>query len=228
MSLSLQPTVDLLRELEDVFAEHEPLRIRFAPKELISQAGSYAAGIYLITSGIVHESYAEGTGPGHEVSTGLLGPLSLIGSELLLPDGLRLHRVSCRAVTGVSLSFLERSAFETAVEAHDVLRRFLAAHLAGRSFDLIRAVWRSQLKPVERVGALLHDLAPFGEPTEDGRTALPVEIDLRRLADLAYVSHRKAKQACEALSSMEWDGGRFVLSLEELDGYCPRDIRSQR
>ena len=217
MSRSPQPAVGLLRELEDVFTEHEPLRIRFAPKELISQAGSYAAGIYLVTSGIVHESYAETANPKHEVSTGRLGPSSLIGSELLLPDGLQLHRVTCRAVTEVSLSFLERSAFEAAAEAHGVLRRFLAAHLAERSQNLIRAVWRSQLKSVERVSALLRDLAPFGEPTADGRTALPAEIDLRRLADLSYVSYRKMKQACEALPCIEWDGSRFVLSPEELD-----------
>jgi CRP-like cAMP-binding protein len=217
MSALTQPAVGLLRDLEGLFAEHEPFRVRYAPDELICQAGSYAAGVYLVTTGIVHESYVDFVDKGRDVSTSLLGPLSLIGTEFLLPDGLRLHRVSCRAVTGVTLSFLERSAFETAVEAHDVLRHFLAVHLAERSFDLIRALWRSQLGPAERVRAVLLDLVPFGEPTADGHVTLPAEIDLQQLAGLSYVSYRRVRQVCQSLPGVEWGDEGCVLSPGELD-----------
>lgn len=217
MSTLTQPTVDLLRDLEGVFAEHEPFRVRYAPDELICQAGSYAAGVYLVTTGIVHESYVDPVRKGGEVSMGLLGPLSLIGTEFLLPDGLRLHRVSCRAVTGVTLSFLERSAFETAMETHDVLRHFLVVHLAERSFNLIRALWRSRRGPLERAHALLLDLVPFGELTADGHVTLPAEIDLQRLAGLSYVSYRRVRQLCQSLPGVEWDGKRLVLLPGELD-----------
>ena len=146
----------------------------------------------------------------------LLTSGDLIGSEFLLPNDDRLHRTSCRAVSTVSLLFLERSAFETAVEAHDVLRRFLTVHLAERSFSLIRVLWRSRLRSVERINALLLDLVPVGKPTADGHIALPAEIDLRLLAGLSHLSRRKASQACQSLPGVEWDNGQLVLSPEEL------------
>ncbi|MFC2099677.1 Crp/Fnr family transcriptional regulator [Candidatus Bipolaricaulota bacterium] len=218
MSTSTRPTFETVRDIEHVFARCEPLRIRYAPDELICQSGCYAAGVYLLTSGIVLESYVDRTSRAGDVATGLLGVGDLIGTELLLAGQARLHQTSCRALSDVSLTFLERSAFEAAVEAHDPLRRFLAAHLAERGLRLTRTLWRSQLAPEERLCALLLDLVLFAE-SADGMITLPRELDHRLLATLAHLPLRRARQACRLLPGVEWREDRLAFSLDVLDDW---------
>ncbi len=211
MKGTTKPTTGVYRTPEDVFARHEPLHIRYAPNELIFQTGTYAAGVYLVTEGIVHESYVDAVAGGDPVSTGLHGPASLIGVEMHLPGGEPLHRSSCRAVSQVSLSFLEQSDFEAAIETDEKLRFLLMSHYARRGLLLTRAVWRSQLGPADRVQTLLQDLAFLGRPTDGGRVVLPKEIDLHRVAELSYMTYRKAKQLCHSLDGAEWDGEQWVI-----------------
>ncbi|MBU0596318.1 hypothetical protein KJ567_06515, partial [Candidatus Bipolaricaulota bacterium] len=142
----------------------------------------------------------------------------LIGTELLLADQARLHRTSCRALSDVSLTFLERSAFETAVEAHDPLRRFLITHLAERGFRMTQTLWRSQLAPEQRLCALLLDLARFGEST-DGATTLPRELNHRLLAVLTRLPLRRVRQAYGSLPGVEWREDRLAFSLDVLDDW---------
>jgi len=215
MSTSVRPIVNLVRDLEGVFARYAPFRIQYAPDELICQSGSYAAGVYLVTAGIAQEWYVDRVNKESETPTGLLGVGDLIGSELMLAEDVDLHRTSCRAVSCVSLSFLERSAFEAAMEDHQVLRRFVMARLAERGFDLSRALWRSQLTAEERVCTLLLDSTRFGESV-GGVVSLPEEIDLRLLAGLTYLSLRKVKQACEAFPGVKWKERRLTFSPDEL------------
>jgi CRP-like cAMP-binding protein len=217
MTVSVRAATDQLRDLQDTFAGHKPLRIRYAPSELICQGGFYGAGVYLVTAGIVHESYRNPLAEDCEVSTSLLGPPSLIGSELSLRRAQRIHQWSCRAVTGVQLLFLEQEVFEAAVEADKELRRFVTLHLAERSHGLTRALWRSQLRPAQRVSALLREVAVFGEPTADGRVILPPEIDFRQLASLSFMSIRNVKQACRSLGTVACDGGQLVILPEASD-----------
>jgi len=216
MNTASQQTTDLLRDLEDVFTQHDPFRVRYEPNELICQAGSYAAGVYLVTAGIVRETYVDTLTKRGEVWMGLLGSGELIGSEFLLPDDDRLHRTSCRAVSTVSLSFLEQRAFEAAVEEHEVLRRFLLAHLAERGFNLVRALWRSQVGPEERVCSLLLDLARLGEQTPEGRIAMPEAVDLRLLAGLLHLPLRQTRRACESLAGVGRTGDRLTFAPGEL------------
>ena len=219
MNIVSQQTIDLLRDLEDVFNQHDPFRVRYEPNELICQAGSYAAGVYLLTAGIVRETYVDPLTKHGEVWMGLLGSGELIGSEFLLPDDDRLHRTSCRAVSTASLLFLERHAFETAVETHEVLRRFLFAHLVERSFNLVRALWRLQVGPEERVCSLLLDLARLGEQTPGGRVAMPEAIDLRLLAGLLRLSPWQTRRAYESLAGVDRTGDRLTFAPEELLGW---------
>jgi len=214
MKRAIRPTTEARGAPEDVFARHEPLHIRYAPDELIFQAGTYAAGVYLVVEGIVHESYVDAIAGGDPVSTGLYGPVSLIGVEMYLPGGEHLHRSSCRAVSQVSLSFLEQNDFEAALEMDEALQSLLMAHYAQRGLLLARAVWRSQLDPAGRVQALLQDLACLGRPIDGSRVALPKEIDLHRVADLSYITYRKAKQLCRALDGAKWDGEQWLLAPE--------------
>jgi len=216
---SIKSMADLLRELKDTFVQHNALSVRYATNELICQAGSYAAGIYLVTAGIVHESYVGPMCEQPEVSTGLLGEPALLGCELLLPAGdTQLHSVSYRALTEVSLLFLEQSMFESAVEEDMLLRRFLTMHLVRHTQDLLRALWRSQLGAEGRLRELLKDLTPLAHPAAHKQLELPAEIDVRQLASLAHVSPRKTKQLCQTIPGLEWSGEQFRLDWDKLSG----------
>jgi CRP-like cAMP-binding protein len=216
MHIGLCPTADMVRDLESVFAQHEPLRVRYERNELICQVDSYVAGVYLVTSGIVQESYrAPGTREG-DVSLGLLGSGSLIGLEHQQLDGGQLHRSTCRAVSQVQLLFLERAAFSAAIEEHALLREFLTAHLAERCFAAARALWRSRLDRQTRFATLLLDLIPFGLRQSDDGIAMPEEIDLRLLAAMAHTTPRQARRVLAALPGVKWVEERLVYTPEEL------------
>ena len=218
MNIANQQTTELLRDLEDVFNQHNPFRVRYEPNELICQAGSYAAGVYLVTEGIIRETYVDALTRRGEVWMGLLGSGELIGSEFLLPNDDRLHRTSCRAISTTLLLFLERHAFETAVEKHEVLRWFLFGHLVERSFKLVRALWRLQVGPEERVCSLLLDLARLGKETPEGKIVMPEVVDLRLLADLLRLSPRQTRRAYESLAGVDRTEDRLTFAPEELLG----------
>jgi len=211
----MQPTKrseDVCHGLEQVLAPYDPLRIRYAPGELLFQAGCFAAGVYLINDGIVQESYAHPAAGEPEVATGLFGRPSLLGHETFEPGRHPLHGVSCRAVTWVSVLFVEQAAFETAVAASDPLRAFQTSHLLERQSALTRALWRSQLDPAGRIRATLQEIIPFCQATEDGGVLLPAEIDLHRLAELSYVSYRKTRDLLRSQWQMEQQDEGWMLS----------------
>lgn len=215
MPITVQRVADRLRVLEEAFIARNPLQVRYAAHELIFQAGSYAAGVYLVTDGIVQESYSAMSEQG--VPTVLLGPSRLIGGEALLLNDSHLHCVSCRAVSEVSLLFLERTVFDPAAEDGDGLRCVLADELVKRGLEITRTLWRSRLDPPDRIRCLLHDLAFLGEQTSAGRIALPPEFNIQRVADLSFLSPRKVRQLRHELPGIEWDGTKWLVSPEPLN-----------
>jgi len=168
--------------------------------------------VHLITEGIVQESYAHPAAAEPEIATGLFGRPSLLGHETLEPGRHPLHGVSCRAVTWVSVLFVEQAAFESAVATSEVLRVFQTDHLLERQSALTRALWRSQLDPAGRIRATLQEIVPFCQTTEDGGLLLPVEIDLHRLAELSYVSYRKTRDLLRSQWQMEQHDEGWILS----------------
>jgi len=201
---------------ETVFDRFDPIRIRYSSNELICQSGCYAAGIYLVTSGLILESYS-GSRTGNDfVAAGVLGPGDLIGTELLIADPEELHQTTCRALSSTSLSFLERSEFDVASETDELLRGFVTAYLAGRSLGLLRTIWRAQRPADERLRRLLLELARFGDFESETHVRLPREFDLRLLASLACLSVRRAKQICMSLQGISWTDEGLCLSLEDL------------
>ena len=215
MSRTTRQATHSAQGLETAFDRFEPLRIRYAPNELICQSGSYAAGIYLITSGTVLETYASAMCEATPLATGLLCTGDLIGIAPLSDSENMLHQTSCRALSSVSLSFLERGAFSAALEVDTALRRFLTAYLASRSQRLIRVLWRTRLSADDRLRDLFLDLAHLGMGDND-IIRLPRELDLRLIANLTGVPLRRARQICSALQGVEWTDDGFRLSLDEL------------
>jgi len=216
MDITMRSNVDAPQAVADLFAAYQPLHVRYEPDELICQVGSYAAGVYLLTAGIVLESYADPEVRKPDAAIGLLGPGSLIGLELKLPRSEQLHRTTCRAISTVTLTFLERKAFTAAMEEEEPLRSFLIAHLSERHFTMAQALWRARLGVPARLRSLLIDAAPLGELTDAGKVALPQAIDVQRLAALAHTSPRQIRQALAALPGAGWSQERLVFSLDDL------------
>lgn len=189
----------------DPFEPHAPFHIRYAAGELIHQSGTFAAGVTWIASGIVQESCGRETSEGTTVSEPL-GPGDLLGIEILLPGTASLHYGSARAVTDVQLSFLERSAFESAMATDLQLRTYVLQCMAERVFSLKQS-FRVAADPLEiRLQRLIAVLAEKNhlDPTV-GAAALPPEIDRRVLAEFLSVSTRRISRALDGLG-LTWTG----------------------
>jgi len=227
--MTMNPTkssIDICRSLQAILDAYDPLRIRYAPNELLFQAGCFAAGVHLVTQGIVQESYAHPAAAGPEVAIGLYGPPSLLGHEVFAPDSHPLHSISCRAVTWVSVLFVEQTVFDAAIAADSTLRAFQTRHLLERQSALTRALWRSQLDPAGRIRATLQEIIPYCETMEDGRLLLFAEIDPHRLAELSYVSYRKARELLRSQWQMDRINRRWVLSPGHLRSPFPGEPTS--
>ena len=204
-------------DVRELLEQHHALHVHYRRDELICQAGTYAAGIHLVVSGIVQESYSEPENGFGDAVLLLGGPGQLIGTELLLPDPEDLHRTTFRAVSDVRLCFLEQSAFHRALETSDLLWRFLLGCLSKTGFERARAQWRCDLPGRERLTLLLLDLSPLaGSPQSDGETTLPQEVDLRTLAGLLRLSARQTRRLCAELPDVRWSQGCLSFFPERL------------
>lgn len=194
---ALQPAT----EWEAILHSHRPLRIRYAPGEMICQAGSYVAGIHLIVEGIVSDMML--TVGGKDRNSSILGAGDLIGLEILGINSDDLSISLCRAVTAVELLFIERSYLESALSDDPVLQRALFRYAVSR-YIVARKDPR-QREPVE--AQLCRLLLRLGEacglsPSDNG-IALPAEITLRTLGEILCISSRQLRHARQAVQSLE-------------------------
>ena len=206
------------QEGEGLFAPHGALSVRYARNELICQRGSYAAGVYMIESGLVSESMPLPDDT-DTVPYAILGPTDLIGLEVLLPGDSELHLTSCRAVVDTRLSFLERNALLSALKSDEQLRRFVLESVTGRLYALAGSLRQRNAAPNERLCSLLLDLAvKHGEPSESESVSLPRSIDRRLLAELSGLSASQFRRAWDTLPALgEASGQKGIrLSAQEL------------
>jgi len=209
------------RQHDSLFAQHDPLRVRYARSELICQEGSYAAGMYVIESGLVSESMPPPISSDNKPYK-ILGPGELIGVEILLLGDSERHITSCRALVDTELSFVERSSFMSALEADAQLCRFVLGSVSAKSFALASSLCRSGSAPAERLCALLLELADaHGERSECGDTTLPHAITRNLLCALASLSSSQLKAAWDALPSLREkpECGGIAVSARELAGW---------
>jgi CRP-like cAMP-binding protein len=226
MRQPLQLSLEDASEIEQTFVSYEPLQVRYNPAELIYQRGGFVAGMHLVISGIAKEEHPDRGHGQPPIAVGLLGPGSLLDVEVLHSRGEELHQTSCRALTAVTLLFLERSAFFRAVTESRFLRCALDQHVAERRLGLLQLLRRSQLPDEVRLQDTLLDLLRFGEPASGGLVALPPEFDLHLVAHLAYLPSRKIRDLLNrSPGGRIEDGGRLLLNPEALR---PDDGPSQR
>ena len=183
----------------ETFARYAPLRIRYAGGEMISQAGSYVAGVHLIVHGAVSEK-AVSDGP--PCAAVLLGPGDFVGLECLFHGCEGLARTQVRAVTGVELLFLETKRFSDAMNDDSMRLRTLMEYLARRCLCAQEEHPWGQRSGEARIARLLVRLAVVcGCPAEEdsGWVRLPPDVSPRVLCDLAAISSRQWRQIRQAL-----------------------------
>jgi len=199
-----------------LFSMYDPLHIRYARGELMVQSGTYAAGIALIVSGIVQESYASDHDGDHE-ATEILGPGDLIGFEVLLDGPHALHQTTARALTSVRLAFLERSTLQRALCEDSAIRNYVLMRLSTRVLSLKASLARAHAPLGSRLLWLLLELGKkSGQEISGDRMTLPPEIDRRVIADLLDVSTRRLSRIWKDLVVCGKQGKTPQIALSRL------------
>jgi len=140
-----------------------------------------------------------------------------MGIEILLPALEERHRTSCRALTEVSLLFLDRASLEQALAEDCRFSASLVGQLATRYFRLRRARARQAMDPVARLAATLLDVTPTCHPVEGEESlALPQAIDVRMLGELSGLSPTQMRRALRELPGLRTDGGQMVFNPRDL------------
>ena len=194
------------------------LHIRYPPGELIYQAETYAAGIYLIVRGLVSDHHAMQTGGHRSPVLEILGPGDLIGLDTLLERPANLHLTSARAITEVALRFFERDVFQQILcDQPAVCRRYLD-YLNYRFHALKKSTSPPIVASIEgRLCSLLLHLAQrFGELHESGSVLLPSGISTERLPELLGISRRRVRSVLACLPKVRQAGERLIVSVEAL------------
>lgn len=218
MRMLSQESVPCPDGLTDLLGAYRPLHVRYAAEELICREGAFAAGLQWITQGLVLETEGGSARGQSDTPSDLLSQGDLLGIEILLPALEERHRTSCRALTEVSLLFLDRASLERALAEDSRFSALLVGHLATRCFRLRRARARRLLDPVARLAATLLDVTPTCQPVEGEESlALPEAIDARMLGELSGLSPTQMRRALRELPGLRTeDSGQMLFSPRDL------------
>ena len=213
-------------EWEALFHSYHPLRIRYAPGEMICQAGSYVAGVHLIVGGAVSDTML--AIDGEHRNCDILGPGDLIGLEILESHSDGLSISLCRALTAVELLFIEKNQLESALDDNPVLQRALFRYAVSRVV-FTRKDPRQQTSVEAQLCRLLLRLAEAcGLPAANGGIVLPVEITLRMLGELLCISPRQFRHARQAIQSLETNDSGLRFDVDEarrmINNECPSTV----
>lgn len=210
-------------EWEALFHSYPLLRIRYAPGEMICQAGSYVAGVHLIVEGVVSDMML--TMDGERRDCDILGTGDLIGLEVLESHSDGLSISLCRALTAVELLFIEKNQLELALDDNPELQRALFRYALSRVV-FTRKDPRQQTSAEAQLCRLLLRLGEAcGPPAADSGIVLPVEITLRMLGELLCISPRQFRHARQAIQILETDDSGLRFDVDEarrmINNECP-------
>ena len=200
-------------EWETIFHSYRPLRIRYAPGEMICQVGSYVAGIHLVVGGVVSDMMlAMG---GEQRNSDILGAGDLIGLEILERNSDGLSISLCRALTAVELLFVERRQLESALDDDPALQQTFLRYVVSRYVFTRKDPRQRASVEVQLCRLLLRLGEACGLPVDDGGIALPAEITLRTLGELLCISSRQLRHARQAIQSLEINDSGIDFDLDE-------------
>ena len=197
---------------------YSPLHVRYPQGELIYQAGTYAAGSYLIADGLVSDQCTSSGNPLQLPLPEILGPGNLVGLEILLDPPSDLHLSCARAVTETSLFFFERELFLEILGGEDEVKRHCLQGLAKRFYSLKQQpTYSGRASIEERMCNLLLKLADeYGQRTENGNILLPPKVTPMILARLFGLSNAKAIRIITSLPGVSSSETPINLSPEAL------------
>lgn len=197
-----------------VFQSCNPLQICYASGEMISQAGSFIAGVQLIIDGVASDTvHSLRYGPR---SIGILAAGDLIGLELLAHQSNSISSSVCRALTPVSLLFIETGKWNSLLDADSRFERSVLHYVATKHLQARESI--PHLASVEgQLCNLLKLLAQScGVYDADGIVSLPADISLQGLGDLLGMSSRQLRQARQRLQTLTKREACIAFDMEEI------------
>lgn len=206
-----------IHDWSNVVEAYAALHVRYPRGELIYQAGSYAAGIYVVSAGLVCECLIHKLHQGQNAVCEILGAGDLIGCEIIMSTSGSTYLTTARAITETDLFFFERTAFQQLLEAEASLPSSVLFYLSHRLLDFRR--WAGYLHaPLQyRVCQLLLMLVSKSGTTLQNEIAfLPQEVTPTVLAEILDVPKKKVLRALNALPEVRCDKNHIGLSPKAL------------
>jgi CRP-like cAMP-binding protein len=211
-----KPTCEIC-DWAGVIQAHAALHVRYPPGELIYQTGSYAAGIYIVSTGLVCERLTPKSDRGTNAVCEILGAGDLIGFEIITSSGGSTYPTTARSITETDLFFLERRAFQQLLETDPSLPTAVLAYLGRRLLHFKRFVGCQPAPLPYRVCQLLLMLADkSGVTRPDEIASLPEEMTPNVLAEILNVSKRKILHTLDALPKVRCNENGIALLPEAL------------
>lgn len=199
---------------ESLLHSCSPLRIRYAPGEMICQSGSFVAGIHVILHGIVSDRIAQ---PGiRQPQCDILAVDDLIGLEILTNNSEAFSSSLCRAVTSVELLFIERHEFESALASHPTLQPAVLHYVTARYIEARRTSPASSQLDAQFCRLLLRLATSCNPPAEGPIVTLPAEITLRTLSELLGISSRQLRDIRQSIPSLSRVEAHIVFDSDEV------------
>jgi len=202
----------------DRIKTYAPLYVRYPAGELIYKEGSYVAGVYLISNGLVSDQCPSRQDHSRKPPLEILGPGDLIGLESLLEGQNDTHHSCTRAVTETGLYFFQSDVFMRVLKEEDEIGRYCLDFLCRRFYDLKH--WCSALfnQPLEvRLYHRLLNLAEKCKENGDKETVvLPPEITKTTLSLLLGVSTSKVSKTIASLPEISVVEKQITVSLKAL------------
>jgi CRP-like cAMP-binding protein len=205
-------------EWSQAVESYSPLTIRYPPAELIYQAETYAAGVYLVVQGLVSNRLPVQTSGQKLPVLEVLGPGDLIGLDALLNHHGTLHLASAHSITEIVVHFFERDVFLKMLIDEPSICLHCLDHLNHRFHILMRLSSLSLSAPLEKrlCGLLLILAERFGKPQDDGSTQLPIGITCDHLPELLAASRRQVRKVLSCLPEIRQAREHLIVSVEAL------------
>jgi len=196
--------------------EEALLPIRYEEGDLIFQAGAYAAGIYIVSQGLIQ--YGRWAG-GRRHILKLVGPGEMIGLEALFMEGQPTRLGYAKALTDAVVAFIERDLILELFQREPPLALNLCRRLTREVLFLEYKLTRSVCRTIEEnVALLLLSLArKYGIKEEKG---LYIGVELKRstMADILGISLESLMRVLRKLRErgiISFEGRRIFICDEE-------------